>query len=58
MMLWTNCDKVQKLLKIDLNIAKLAKFDYIFAILYYLLPWQLGIWFCKVFNFLIMQYNS
>ena len=37
------CDKVQKLIKIDLNIAKLAKFDYIFAILYYLLPLQLGI---------------
>ena len=29
----------------------LAKFAYISVIVCYLLPWQLGIWFCKVVNF-------
>ena len=43
MMSLTNSPSLQKLLKIDLNIAKLAKFGYISVIVCYLLPWQLGI---------------
>ena len=58
MMLWTYCNKVQKLLKIDLKIAKLAKFGLISSIVCYSLPWQLSIWFCKVFYFIIMQYKG
>ena len=43
MMLLTNRNKVQKLLQIDLKIAKLAKFGLISLIVCYLVPWQLGI---------------
>ena len=58
MMLSTDCNKLEKLLKTDFGIAKLAKFGKISSIVCYLLPWQLHIWFCKWFYFWIMQYKS
>ena len=51
-MLLPNSTGLQKLLKIDFKIAKIAKLGYMSSIAYYLLPRQLVIWFCKEFNFL------
>ena len=40
MVLWTNSTSLQKMLKIDFKIAKIAKLGYMTYIGYYLLPWQ------------------
>ena len=58
MMLWTNCTKLQKMLKIDLKMAKIAKLGKMSLVVCYLLPWQLGIWFCKAFYFWITPNKS
>ena len=41
MMPLTNSTSLQKLLKIDFKIAKIAKLGHMSLIVYYLLPWQL-----------------
>ena len=48
----TNSTSLQKMLKIDFKIAKIAKLGHMSSIVYYLLPWQLVVWFCKDFLFL------
>ena len=50
-MLWTNCSKLQKMQKNDLKMAKIAKLGKTTMVVCYLLPWQLGISFCKAFYF-------
>ena len=41
MMLWTLCTSLQKILKNDFKIAKIAKLGYMSSIVYYFLPWKL-----------------
>ena len=51
MMPLTNSTSLQKLQKIDFKIAKISKLDHMSSIVYYLLPWQLVMWFCKDYFF-------